>query len=290
MKSKLLVTAAVLVCAQALIANASDEVTFEMEWGTPGMAPGQFTGLWDLGVDAENNIYAADEAFLSDPYRRGRFQVFSNTGVLYADVGYGVFRYAKGICVDSSNTVYVGDDLGRRIVRFSRTGSGPSMSFSEIGSFNISTYPYKSAMDADDSIFIGEYWSYRVRKYTPEGGFLMELPGPDYVPYSTRGQSFNLPITVAVDAAGNIYVGEHDAPGYETGRSVVKFARRRKLPPEWGAGWADHVFPCERLDPWNQRHRHRSERPRLRQYQPPAPGGGVGVPLATTSAGLAAGM
>ena len=238
---------AILVLAMAILTvpavDADDRYeiqTFLAEFGSAGQGPGQFTRLADLAVDGEGNVYAAD-TWKPGWLGQGRVLVFDNDGTFLAQLGsysleatdYG-FRRVCGVAVDPYDRIYVSDDLHRRIMTYERSGSGPSMIFEYVSQFPVqfqteyggwaSTYPYKITFDSWNDIFVAGYWSRRVIKYLNSGTFLKLYPGPDYVPYSTAGQQFNLPISAGVDSSGNLYVVEHYASGYGTDGSIVKFA------------------------------------------------------------------
>jgi hypothetical protein len=240
MKAKavaILVLTMALGAVPAVDAADSYEIeTFLAEFGSSGVGPGQFTWLVDLAVDGEGNVYAGDTG-----YTQGRVHVFDNDGTFLAQLGayssavtdYG-FKRVCGVAVDPYDRIYVSDDLHRRIMTYDRSGSGASISFGYVSQFPVqfqteygywsSTYPYKITFDSWNDIFVGGYWARKVIKYLNSGTFLKLYPGPDYVPYSTAGQNFCLPISVGVDSSDNLYVVEHYASGYCSGGSIVKFA------------------------------------------------------------------
>lgn len=201
----------------------------EAVWGANGTGPGQFTYLMDIAVDADGHVYGADTGSV-----QGRILVFDSIGTFLKQLGsfsdtphdYG-FKRVCGVDVDSSGTIFVSDDLNRRIMKYTRSGAGPSMAFTYHSQFPVSfptyygwgtTYPYKTTFNSFDELYVAGYWSRYVFRYTNSGGFLELFPGPTY-PES----DFNLPRTVAIDSQDNLYVGEIYAPRWSYDASVVKF-------------------------------------------------------------------
>jgi uncharacterized repeat protein (TIGR02543 family) len=72
--------------------------------------------------------------------------------------------------------------------------------------------PWHIAVDIGDNVYVADYGNHTIRKITPAGA-VSTLAGLAGSPESTDGTGsaarFNMPIGVAVDTNGNVYVGEY---------------------------------------------------------------------------------
>jgi sugar lactone lactonase YvrE len=178
-----------------------------------------------LTVDASGNIYVADKG--NSRIRKitpaGVVSTLAGTGALGSADGPAAkasFFYPGAIAVDNaSGNIYVGD-LGvvRKITPAGVVstfaggdpdwldGTGTSAGFSDVSGL---------AVDASGNIYVAESSPSRIRKITPSavvttyaghGGFHGSVHGSTNGPTSVA--SFNYPESVAVDASGNVYVGD----------------------------------------------------------------------------------
>jgi DNA-binding beta-propeller fold protein YncE len=96
--------------------EAEDPPVFLLTWGTTGTANGQFSFPPGLAVDANGNIYVADQGNYS-------IQKFTGTGAFLTKwgsegFGSGQFRGVAGVVVDASDNIYVNDTYNNRIQKF----------------------------------------------------------------------------------------------------------------------------------------------------------------------------
>jgi DNA-binding beta-propeller fold protein YncE len=198
---------------------------------TPGSANGtgaaaSFYYPTGVVVDASGNLYVADT---------NNFEIrkISSSGVVTTLAGSttpgssdGIgsnasFNYPTDVALDASgSTLYVADSYNNTIRKInlasgmvttfagsttpgSADGSGLSASFH---------YPKGVKLDASGNLYIADFNNNEIRKITP-AGFVTTLAGS-----TTSGSadgtgsaaSFNHPKGIAVDANGNIYVGDVD--------------------------------------------------------------------------------
>lgn len=107
--------------------------------------------------------------------------------------GAGQFEYPKGIAIDDADNVYVADNWGNKIQKFTAAGEFLAQwgtSGSAPGQFNS---PEKLAVDASGNVYVVDSGNDRVQKFTSGGEFLGAWGGEG----SGAGQ-FNSPVGIAV--------------------------------------------------------------------------------------------
>lgn len=136
------------------------------------------------------------------------------------------FLGPEGIGVDGSGNLYVTDEHAIRkitptgvVTTFAGlAGSGNWGSADGLGSAARFTHPYGVATDRAGNVYIAEGWDNTIRKITPAGmvstlaGLPAGYPPAEFSTNATDGVGsvarFNSPHSVAVDAAGTIYVAD----------------------------------------------------------------------------------
>ena len=186
-------------------------------------ATARFTQPDGVATDSAGNVYVAD-AF------NGTIRKITPAGVVTTLAGRaGVegstdgsgaaarFTYPTGVALDSAGNVYVADSgnhtirritpagvvstlAGRAGVEGSIDGTGAAACFS--GSLGVAT-------DSAGNVYVADSRNHTIRKVTP-AGVVSTLAGTAGLMGSTDGTgaaaSFNYPIGVATDRAGNVYV------------------------------------------------------------------------------------
>jgi tripartite motif-containing protein 71 len=169
---------------------------FLAKWGSEGADEGQFMSVFGLGVDAEGNV------FVADPYSYA-IQKFDGQGKFLLKwggkgTGDSKFNGPVDVAVDKQGYVYVNDFLNGVIQKFDGKGNFVA-NFSLPPIENRSVAPVQMIVDQQDNMIVTDPNNYRIVKFDPDGKVLMAWGNRD---------SFNQPWSVAVDEAGNIYVGE----------------------------------------------------------------------------------
>jgi serine/threonine protein kinase, bacterial len=127
------------------------------------------------------------------------------------------FNIPRGIAVDSSGNIYVGDfnnSLVRKIapgaVVTTLAGSGNSSFANGTGTAASFFGPEGVAVDSAGNVYVGDMFNQRVREITP-GGVVTTLAGSGFVG-SANGAgaiaAFCDPNGVVLDSAGNLYVSD----------------------------------------------------------------------------------
>ena len=152
----------------------------------------------------------------------GSVTTFAGSGTAGWADGVGTtarFNFPDGITLDSSGNFYVGEETGSRVRKISPTGNVTTLAGSGVGAFadgvgtaaafNIAA---SVALDAAGNVFVADFSNRRVRKISP-GGVVTTLAGSGSASSADglgTAASFNGPAGIALDSAGNAYVGDRD--------------------------------------------------------------------------------
>lgn len=171
------------------------------EFGSPGTALGQFKDPRGMGIDAQDNLYIADNG-------NKRIQVFSlgASGATFvrswAGPAAGDYR---GLTVDAANGwVYLVNAGAGRVEKYTLTGT-PLTSW---GGFGATPGKFLDGgrgitVDGDGNVWVGDMPNFRAQKFSPTGQLLLQAPNP---PSPPPPGGFAMPGSAAVDASGNIFV------------------------------------------------------------------------------------
>lgn len=141
-----------------------------------------------------------------------------NGAATWADgISYGAsFRSPRGLAVDASGNLYVGDDGNRRVRKISQSGTvttiaGNGVSGADDGNGTSATFtrPVGLAVDTSGNVYVADVSNNRIRKISP-AGVVSTFAGSSASFADGTGTAglFNSPYGLAADAAGNIYVAD----------------------------------------------------------------------------------
>lgn len=162
------------------------------------------------------------------------------------------FNYATGVAADSAGNVYVTDSQNETIRKISPTGivttfaGSPSLAGSADGTGSTArfNYPTGPALDASGNLFVADWANDMIRKITPAGVVSTVAGSPyaggDHGNADGAGPAarFWAPSSVAVDAAGNVFVadsGNHEIRKIALDGTVTTLVLASNS-PAWPAG------------------------------------------------------
>jgi hypothetical protein len=128
------------------------------------------------------------------------------------------FEFPVALAVDAAGNVYVGDRDNHRIRKITPAGAvstlaGSTQGFADgTGTAARFNFPAGVAVDAAGNVYVADTFNQRIRKITPAGA-VSTLAGSGTAGFANgvaTAAQFNFPAGVAVDAAGNVYVGDRD--------------------------------------------------------------------------------
>jgi len=181
-----------------------------------------------LAVDRSGNLYIADASNgLIRKVSNGTITTIAGGGTSASGVGdggpatSGFLSYPAGVAVDSAGNIYIADTYNFRVREVSTSGIITTMAgvgflgFSGDGSPATSaqlSFPQGVAVDSAGNIYIADTGDFRVRMVST-AGIITTVAGTgtqgyngDNIPASSAELGY--PQGVAVDAAGNLYIGD----------------------------------------------------------------------------------
>jgi len=182
-----------------------------------------FYAPYGVGLDASGNVYVAD--YFNNSIRKintsGMVTTLAGSGSSGAADGTGAsasFRGPSAVAADAMGNVYVADlhnHLIRKInaagVVTTFAGSGSPGSTNGTGTAASFNYPSGVAVDAAGNVYVADSGNNLIRKINA-AGVVSTFAGSGSAGSADgtgSSASFNNPASVAVDAAGNVYVADY---------------------------------------------------------------------------------
>jgi len=180
-----------------------------------------FSGPTGVALDAQGNVFVADRA--NERIRKiapgAVVTTFAGSGERGLQNGTGSeaeFHWPWGIALDAIGNLYISEPLGHRIRKISPegvvvtfAGSGTRGYLNGAGTVAQFDSPGGIAVDADGIVYVADSANDAIRRISPTGDVTTLAGGP---PGEEVGSGltmpFALPLAVAVDAAGTVYVAD----------------------------------------------------------------------------------
>ncbi|MDR2208254.1 MAG: hypothetical protein LBE22_04690 [Azoarcus sp.] len=172
-----------------------------------------------IAIDAAGHLYVTD-------YENNRIRKITLAGEVstlaggekgFVDGigGDAKFYRPSGIAIDAAGNLYVADTFNYRIRKITPAGEVSTLAGSEegfadgIGSDAKFGEPEGIAIDAAGNLYVADRWNNRIRKITPAGEVSTFAGGEDgFADGIGGGAKFRGPTSIAIDAAGNLYVAD----------------------------------------------------------------------------------
>lgn len=190
--------------------------------GSPGLsgktdgtgAAARFLYPTGMAIDAAGNLYVAD----TDNHLIRRI---TPAGVVTTVAAGVVFYFPYDVAVDATGNLFVADTGNHTIRKITPQGvativagtAGTSGSKDGTGSAALFSSPQALVLDAAGNLYVADSGNDTVRKITP-AGVVTTLAGD--AGFSGRNDGtgpaahFNNPVSLAIDAAGNLFVADND--------------------------------------------------------------------------------
>jgi len=181
-----------------------------------------------VAVDTAGNVYIADSL-------NNRVRMVTPSGTITTIAGSGLPGYdgdgpatqhelngPAGIVLDGSGNLYISDKSSHRIRKLNlASGQLTTIAGTGIGTYGgdggpataAALYnPSHLAMDKAGNLYVADTYNHRIRKITP-GGIITTVAGTGVAGFSGDGgpagaAQLNNPTSVAIDAAGNMYISD----------------------------------------------------------------------------------
>ena len=185
----------------------------------------RFNGTWDVAVDGSGNVYAGE--LVNNTIRKvtpgGAVTTLAGSPGIQGSAdgtrNEAKFNSPQGVAVDKSGNVYVADRNNCTIRKVTPGGvvttlagySGVVGDADGTGSAARFNHPEGVAVDGSRNVYVADGLNHTIRKVTPDG-VVTTLAGSPGVSGNTDGigsaARFNVPVGVAVDGSGNVYVAD----------------------------------------------------------------------------------
>jgi serine/threonine-protein kinase len=173
-------------------------------------------------IDSAGNVYVADTSnhSIRKITAAGVVSTLAGTGVAGFDNGAGnvaTFNSPSGVAIDGTGNVYVVDTGNNSIRKIApsdvvSTFAGTGVAGFDNGAGNVATFssPQGVATDSAGNVYVGDTLNHSIRKITA-AGVVSTLAGTGVAGFDNGNgnvATFNFPVGVATDSAGNVYVAD----------------------------------------------------------------------------------
>ena len=174
-------------------------------------ATAQFDFPHGLCRDANGNIYVADAAnnMIRKITPQGVVSTFAGNGtpgLVEGNAAQAEFNDPAGVTIDAAGNLYVTDGNNRRIRKITQAGVVSTLGNADFG------FPEGITIDAAGNLYVADPQKNRISRVTPAGAITTLAGTGDFGLKDGAGDvaQFLNPEGIAIDASGNLYVGDLD--------------------------------------------------------------------------------
>jgi streptogramin lyase len=175
-----------------------------------------------VAVDAAGNVYVADQgnSAVREINTLAVVTTFAGNGSAGFKNGNDTaarFNALSGVAADAKGNVYVADNANNLIRKITPTGtvstlagSGARGAINATGTAATFNQPQAVAVDSSGNVYVADEGNNLIRKISPQGA-VTTLAGnghADNINGVGTAAAFNGPAGIAVDASGNVYIGD----------------------------------------------------------------------------------
>ncbi len=235
--------------------------------GTPGYADGigtaaEIYGPNDLTTDAQGNLYVSDES--GERIRKVTPQAVVTTvagngllGEINGSAANAEFNAPSSVAIDAQGNIYVTDQFNNLIRKISAAGLVTTFAGDGNAGFADGTgtnaelnSPNGIAVDIQGNVYVSDRLNNCIRKITP-AGVVSTVAGngtAGYVDATGKAAEFDGSLGLAIDAKGNLYVGDF---GNNVVRKITSGGVVTTLAGNGTAGYADGAATTAEFNhPW----------------------------------------
>ena len=171
------------------------------KWGATGSDDGQFQKYMFLAADKDGNVYVTD----TGNFRVQKFDPNGKFLMKFGSIGMGddQFMSPRGLAVDEQGNIYVGGATANEgIKKFDSSGKFVARWGKPANQFN---NVFDITVDQKGNFYVADFNNFRVVKLDPQGNPLAVM---DSCAGKGEAKQPLEPWNVAVDATGNVHVGD----------------------------------------------------------------------------------
>ncbi len=169
------------------------------------------------GLDLPTGIFvtSGDDVYVADAFN-SRVQEFSSDnscspGLTAISLGSGFSNPVTDVCLDPQSNMYVVDEFGNRILKYSPLGINPTVIGGGNGQgsgANQLHYPSAIALDKSENVYVADWLNNRIQ-YFPKGSNSQTTAFTIGGNGNSSGTQLSAPAGVFVDSKGFIYVADY---------------------------------------------------------------------------------
>ncbi len=223
------VLAAIVVVGATPAFGVDAPGTFVGSWGSQGTSDTQFNPPRGVAIDADGNVYVADEG-------NHTVKKFSADGTFISKIGVsgsgpGQLSVPLDVGIDADGNIYVIEFGNSRVSKFNSAGVFV-LSWGTAGTGDTQfTSPYGISVSQDGDVYVADTGNQQVKRFTSTGTFVSKWGKADGSAGTGDGE-FNSPYSLEVGPDGTLYVGD------SSNSRIQKFNAAGAFERSWNSGFS----------------------------------------------------